>query len=95
MNLNESSKIKAMNIKIALRDWLAHISRKLPYFKGKQRLGSSLINLLTNYRIEHECLRKIIMRDGSIMRIDLRRFEKDIFSLESMIMVFFSGSLTF
>ncbi|MDM9383295.1 FkbM family methyltransferase [Chlorogloeopsis sp. ULAP01] len=70
-------------MKTIVRDSLAYFSRSLPYFKGKYRLGTALVPRMTNYRIDKDCLVKIKMQDGSIMRLDLRSM------LEQK--VFFSG----
>ncbi len=59
-------------MKIATRNLLAYFFRSLPYFKGKNRLGTALIPLMTNYDVEQDCLVTIKMQDSSIMRLDLR-----------------------
>lgn len=66
-------------MKLVLRNSLAKLFRSLPRFRGKSKLGSLLIHPLTNYQIEEECIMTVPMRDGSIMEIDLRNFEKDAF----------------
>ncbi|WP_353932498.1 FkbM family methyltransferase [Okeanomitos corallinicola TIOX110] len=59
-------------MKTALRDSLASFCRSVPYFKGKYRLASALVPLLTNYQVEQECLVTVKMQDGSIIKLDLR-----------------------
>ena len=61
-------------MKVAIRNSLAAFFRYLPYFKGKYRLGPTLIPLLSKYEVEEDCLVTFQMRDGSIMRLDLRSF---------------------
>jgi FkbM family methyltransferase len=55
-----------------IRNLLANISRSLPPFKGKTKLGLYIIPLLTNYQSENDCLVRVKMRNGSYMEIDLR-----------------------
>jgi FkbM family methyltransferase len=67
-------------MKIALRNSLAYCSRSLPYFKGKYRLGTALIPLMTNNELEQECLVKIRMQNGSVVHLDLRsQLEQKVF----------------
>jgi FkbM family methyltransferase len=46
--------------------------RALPPFRGKARLGASLCRLLTDYGNQDDCMVMARMRDGGLMRIDLR-----------------------
>ncbi len=59
-------------MKAQVRNFLAEISRSLPPFKGKTRLGLYLLPLLTDYRQSKDCLVKIKMHNGGHMEIDLR-----------------------
>lgn len=71
-------------MKVALRNSLAAFFRYFPYFKGKYRLGPTLIPLLTRYEVEEDCMITFPMRDGSIMSLDLRSFteQRSFFSGE-------------
>lgn len=57
-----------------VRNSIAAPLRALPYFRGKYRLAPVLIPLLTDYQNEQDCLVEVKLRDGSLMRIDLRSF---------------------
>ncbi|WGV29221.1 FkbM family methyltransferase [Halotia branconii] len=70
-------------MKVALRNSLAYFLRSLPYFRGKYRLSTALVPLMTNYQIDEDCLVQIKMQDDSIIHLDLRSI------LEQK--VFFSG----
>ncbi|MBD2081722.1 FkbM family methyltransferase [Leptolyngbya sp. FACHB-17] len=61
-------------LKSNLRDPIAAIFRALPYFRGKYRLAPGLLPLMTDYQNEQDCLVDIKLRDGGLMRIDLRSF---------------------
>jgi FkbM family methyltransferase len=61
-----------MTINTSTRNCLAHVLRRLPPFRGKGRLGDFLQRHLTNYRSDHECLVDFRMKDGTVMRVDLR-----------------------
>lgn len=64
---------------VLLRDIVAASFRAVPYFKGKNRLGLALTDWMTRYHIEQDCFVTFKMRDGSLMRLDLRSFEKVAF----------------
>jgi FkbM family methyltransferase len=61
-----------MPFRIRLRNAIAGISRKVPYFRGKGRLGLFLQRSLTNYEDDAESIVPITLRDGSRIRIDVR-----------------------
>ena len=56
----------------ALRDGLSSAFRALPGFRGKSRAGVALGRLLTDIHDDDDCLATIRMRDGSLMRLDVR-----------------------
>lgn len=64
---------------VLLRDFLAASFRAVPYFKGKSRLSLVMTDWLTRYHVEQDCFVTIKMRDGSLMQLDLRSFEKIAF----------------
>lgn len=66
-------------IKEKLCNTLGSVSRTMPHFRGKNKLMMSLLPYLVDNNIEKECLKTIKMRDGSMMLIDLRNFEKKVF----------------
>lgn len=55
-----------------LRDGLSSAFRLLPDFRGKSRSGATIGRWLTDMDDEKDCLATIRMRDGSIMRVDVR-----------------------
>jgi len=55
-----------------LRDGLSSAFRALPHFRGKSRAGVVIGRLLTDIEDERDCLATIKMRDGSLMRVDVR-----------------------
>jgi len=61
-----------MTTLIHLRDALAAAFRFLPHFRGKQTLGAAIARLLTDFERPEECVVTFSMRDGTIMRMDLR-----------------------
>lgn len=54
------------------RNSISALSRSLPYFRGKRRLGIEISRLLTNYTSDQECITTVQMRDGSLMQLDVR-----------------------
>jgi FkbM family methyltransferase len=61
-----------MNRMKALRDGLSSAFRALPQFRGKSRAGVAIGRLLTDTTDEEDCLATVRMRDGSLMRLDVR-----------------------
>jgi FkbM family methyltransferase len=61
-------------LKSIIRNSIAAPLRALPYFRGKYRIAPALIPLLTDYQDEQDCLVEVKLRDGSLMRLDLRSF---------------------
>jgi FkbM family methyltransferase len=55
-----------------LRDGLSSAFRALPHFRGKSRAGVAIGKWLTDVTDEEDCLATIRMRDGSLMRVDVR-----------------------
>jgi len=55
-----------------IRDGLAATSRLLPRFRGKGPLGVILGRPLTDLDSAEDCVVTIRMRDGSLMRVDIR-----------------------
>lgn len=68
-------------LRVWVRDCLAAAFRKVPAFKGKGRIGLMLTRALTDFDSERECMVTIMMRDRSIMKLDLRSFERLVFFL--------------
>lgn len=66
-------------IKEKLCNTLGNLSRTIPNFRGKNKLMMPLLPYLIDDKVEQECLKTIKMRDGSMMLIDLRNFEKEVF----------------
>jgi len=58
--------------KLVIRDQLAALSRTVPRMRGKGWLGIRLTKLLTDYREDKASIVTFKMRNGTIMRIDLR-----------------------
>lgn len=56
----------------ALRDSTASLSRSTPYFRGKRRIGNLISRLCTNFNHSPECISKVKMQDGSLMKLDVR-----------------------
>lgn len=56
----------------ALRDGLSSAFRALPGFRGKSRAGVAIGRLLTDIHDDDDCLATVRMRDGSLMRLDVR-----------------------
>ena len=61
-----------MTFSTQLRDQLAGVTRTVPSFRGKARLGAKLADWLTDPADTGQCLRTFVMRDGTRMAIDLR-----------------------
>jgi FkbM family methyltransferase len=55
-----------------LRNSIARISRSIPYFYGKFRLGKTISHLLSSYEQDGECIETVKMKDGHLMQIDIR-----------------------
>lgn len=55
-----------------IRDKTAALFRALPSVRGKGRIGVTLSKWLTDYQKDEESIVTFKMRDGSLMRIDLR-----------------------
>lgn len=55
-----------------IRDGLSSAFRALPPFRGKGRAGAAIGRLLTDNKKDEDCIVTIRMRDGSLMRIDVR-----------------------
>lgn len=62
----------AMSALSATRDQLAWLFRMLPHFRGKARLGASIGHFLTNVSDDQGNVVTAKMKDGSLMRIDVR-----------------------
>lgn len=59
-------------MKSILRRSIATLSRQLPSFRGKARLGVQVGRALTNAACDKDCIDTITMRDGTRMQIDVR-----------------------
>jgi FkbM family methyltransferase len=68
-------------LRIGIRNHLAAAFRTAPPFKGKGRIGLMLTRALTDFDDDTECIVTITMRDRSIMKLDLRSFERSVFFL--------------
>jgi FkbM family methyltransferase len=68
-------------LRVAIRDGLAAAFRTVPPFKGKGRMGLLITRALTDFDNDSECMVTIMMRDRSIMKLDLRSFERLVFFL--------------
>jgi FkbM family methyltransferase len=55
-----------------LRDGLSSAFRALPHFRGKSRAGVAIGRFLTDIEDDEDCIVTIRMRDGSLMRVDVR-----------------------
>ena len=54
------------------RNALATLSRTLPQFRGKGPLGVGVGRLLTDIESNEDCITTIKMKDGTLMRVDIR-----------------------
>lgn len=54
------------------RNLLAASARSLPSFRGKGSLGVAVGKRLTDFSDTNDCITTVKMRDGSLMRIDVR-----------------------
>ena len=61
-------------MRIAVRNWSAKLLRSLPQFKGKRRIGKFLQKALTIPENVEEHFETFQMKDGSLMRVDLRSY---------------------
>jgi FkbM family methyltransferase len=61
-----------MPLRLALRNALAGVFRRLPPFVGKVRMGDLLQRWLTDYRADEECLAAVVLKGGARLRVDLR-----------------------
>lgn len=59
-------------MKTTLRNALAAVSRTMPPFSRKERLGRRIMRRLTDFRRDSECVVTFRMKDGSRMQADLR-----------------------
>lgn len=65
-----------INMKSTILNTIGNCSRHFPNFKGKNRLMTPLITLLIDNKSEDECIKTIKMHDSSLMKIDLRTWQK-------------------
>ncbi len=80
-----------MSSTTTIRDQLALMFRFLPQFRGKSHLGAAIGRRLTNVNDDQSSIVTVKMKDGSIMRLDVRsrteiwaywtgRYDNDIIS---------------
>src|SRR4051794_32856271 len=61
-------------MKVAFRNFAATLLRSLPHFRGKGRIGGFIQRLTTDPSQMADCLATFRMKNGALMRVDLRSY---------------------